>query len=183
MSAPYELGITVGRFQTFHNGHRDIIRQALRICSRGGVFIGSADESLTFMNPFSYEIRRGFFEKVFGDLVEVFPLSDIGVGNTAAWGEYVLGSAEARFGRLPDLVFSGKEQRRLSWFSGEKGRGIAELCIPKTVEISATAMREFLASGDRASWERYTDPALHGDFEMLRETVLLSYGNRKTSSI
>ena len=68
MSAPYELGITVGRFQTFHNGHRDIIRQALRICSRVGIFIGSADESLTFMIP-------GFIIAAIGFMICISPIA------------------------------------------------------------------------------------------------------------
>ena len=66
-------------------------------------------------------------EKLFGDRVGVYPLPDIGVGNTAAWGDYVLENVMQRFGRMPDLLVSGKETRRLDWFDSVAGVRIAEL--------------------------------------------------------
>ena len=94
---------------------------------------------LTSTNPFPYEIRRQLLRNLFGDAVEIYPLPDIGVGNTAAWGDYVLENVMQRFGRMPDLLVSGKETRRLDWFDSVAGVRIAELYIPKTVEISASS--------------------------------------------
>ena len=50
----FELGITVGRFQTLHNGHADMIGKALEICGKVGVLVGSSQESGTANNPFTY---------------------------------------------------------------------------------------------------------------------------------
>ncbi len=183
MNKPYSLGITVGRFQTFHNGHKDMIDKALALCERVGVFIGSSQESGTSKNPFTYETRAHLLRKIYGDALVICPLPDIGVGNNARWGDYVLQNVEARFGRAPDLLVSGKETRRLDWFDSVHGLAVAELYVPKTVNISAGEMRALFISGDFETWKKYADPRLWDEFEPLRKTVLASRGNDGTASI
>lgn len=179
----FSLGILVGRFQTFHIGHEYMIEKAEAICDRVGIFVGSSQESGTAKNPFSYALRERLLRIVCGDSVEIYPLPDIGVGNTARWGEYVLQNVQERFGRLPDLLVSGKEERRVSWFDGTDGVSVAELYVPKVIDISATAMRSFLIADDRASWEKYTNPLLWGEYEEMREAVLASKDCLETQSI
>lgn len=183
MSKPYKLGITVGRFQTFHNGHRQMLQKAVELCDRVGVFIGSSQESGTNKNPFTYEMRKEILEKVFGGSIEIYPLPDIGVGNNSKWGDYVIENVKERFGTSPDLLVSGKEERRIDWFDSVSGLLIAELYVPKTIDISATEMREMLCSGDFETWKKYSDERLWGSFETLREAVLASKDNTETSSI
>lgn len=183
MSKPFELGLIVGRFQTFHNGHKYMIDRACAVCDRVGVFVGSSQESRTFKNPFTFEMRRDMLRLVCGDSIEIHPLPDIGVGNTSKWGDYVLDTAQERFGRLPDLLVSGRETRRAEWLDSERGLKIAELYLPKIIDISATRMRQFFIDGDETAWKRYTDPALWGEFERLREVVTASEGNRSTASV
>ena len=183
MNKPFELGLIVGRFQTFHLGHGSVFDRALSVCRRVGVFIGSSQESGTQNNPFTYETRRDMLKRVYGDKIEIFPLPDIGVGNTAKWGSYVLDRAFDCFGRLPDLLISGREARRADWLDSERGRKIAELYLPKTVEMSATQMRRYFIEGDAESWKKYTDPALWDCFDALRGEVLASESNRETASI
>lgn len=183
MDKPFSLGIMVGRFQTMHIGHEQMIRTALLLCEEVGVFIGSSQESGTQKNPFSYEIRRDFFRDVFGDAVKVAPLEDIGVGNNSLWGEYVLDNVEKQFKRRPDLLISGKEERRLDWFDGIHGLMISELYLPKTIDISASIMRGFYLSGDRESWKQYMNPKQWHKYEMLKAIVESSQGNDMTSSL
>ena len=180
---PFALGILVGRFQVVHAGHEQMIRTAMALCDRVGIFIGSSQESGTSKNPFPYELRRQLLTNLFGDGVEVYPLPDIGVGNTAAWGDYVLENVQSRFGRLPDLLVSGKESRRLDWFDSVQGVRIAELYIPKTIEISASKMREYLIADDRKAWESYVNPKNHALYPELRKLALASRGNQQTQSI
>lgn len=180
---PFALGILVGRFQVVHAGHEQMIRTAMALCDRVGIFIGSSQESGTSKNPFPYELRRQLLTNLFGDGVEVYPLPDIGVGNTAAWGDYVLENVQSRFGRLPDLLVSGKESRRLDWFDSVQGVRIAELYIPKTIEISASKMREYLIADDRESWESYVNLKNHPLYPELRKLALASRGNQQTQSI
>lgn len=180
---PFSLGILVGRFQVVHAGHEQMIRTAIALCLQVGIFIGSSQESGTSTNPFPYDIRCRMLRNLFGDAVQIFPLPDIGVGNTAAWGDYVLENVRARFGCLPDLLVSGKESRRLDWFDSVQGVRIAELYIPKTIAISASQMRSFLIADDRAQWERYVSEENHAMYPLLREMALASRDNRQTKSI
>lgn len=183
MNKPYRLGITVGRFQTFHNGHKDMLDKALALCERVGVFIGSSQESGTSNNPLSYEMREELLRRIYGDRIEICPLPDIGVGNNAGWGEYVLDNAVRRFGALPDLFLSGKEARRVEWFDGARGLAVAELYIPKTVDISAARMREMIADNDFDAWKEYCDERLWDAFPRLREAILAARGNDVTASL
>ena len=183
MDKPFALGILVGRFQTLHAGHQQMIETALSLCSQVGIFIGSSQESGTRKNPFPYELRKKMLENLFGSRVSIYPLPDIGVGNTAAWGDYVLENVKARFGRLPDLLVSGKEARRLDWFDSVAGVRIAELYIPKTIEISASKMRRFLIEDDRDAWESFVNPRNHALYPKLRQLALASRDHQETRSI
>lgn len=183
MEKPFSLGILVGRFQTLHSGHEQMIRTALQLCGRVGIFVGSSQESGTAKNPFSYETRERLLRLLFENQVDIFPLPDIGVGNNGTWGEYVLKNVAQRYGCAPDLLVSGKELRRVSWFDGIGGVRISELYIPKTIDISASQMRSFFLEDDRESWQRYTNPVLWAEYEQLRQFVLDSQDNGETASL
>ena len=180
---PYRLGITVGRFQTFHNGHQYMIDKAVALCDRVGVFIGSSQESGTAKNPFDYATRERLLRRIYGETISVFPLPDIGVGNNSRWGDYVLDNVVERFGELPDLLVSGKETRRIDWFDSVKSLTIAELYVPKIIDISATQMREYFLTGNVDAWKRFSDPALWDEFETLRAAVESAQTNQETASI
>ena len=68
-SKPFELGIILGRFQTFHTGHEYMINTAAAICDRLAVIVGSSQESGTLKNPFDYETRERILKKLFGNSV------------------------------------------------------------------------------------------------------------------
>ena len=68
---PFQLGIIVGRFQTFHTGHLDMVSKACAVCEKVGVFVGSSQEAGTLKNPFSYEARYKMLKKIFTDAVEI----------------------------------------------------------------------------------------------------------------
>lgn len=180
---PYGLGILVGRFQTLHSGHEMIIDKACELCDEVGIFVGSSQESGTNKNPFSYELRRDILETVFGNRVKVFPLPDLGIGNVPAWGDYVLENVKKRFGKYPDILISGKESRRIDWFDNAKELAISELYVPKSIDISASEMREMFMKDDREKWKGYVNPAIHERYDELREIVLSSHDNLDTDSI
>lgn len=52
-----KLGFVIGRFQPFHNGHKHLIETAYNNCDELVVFIGSAQESRTIKNPFTFQER------------------------------------------------------------------------------------------------------------------------------
>lgn len=160
-----------------------MIETALSLCDEVGIFVGSSQESGTEKNPFSYELRVQVLRTLFGDRVRIYPLPDIGVGNVGAWGDYVLTNVVNAFGRSPDLLVSGREARRVDWFDTEAGRNVAELYIPKTIDISASALRAFLIADDFDSWAKYVSPRLHPMYHTLRAIVMESKDNRMTSSV
>ncbi len=180
---PYALGILVGRFQTLHTGHEDMIRKALELCDRVGLFVGSSQESGTRVNPFPYALRRDMLEEAFPGTLRVAPLPDIGVGNNGAWGDYVLDSVRRVFGMLPDLLVSGKEERRKNWFDHVEGLSIAELYVPKTIDISASELRGHLIAGDFEAWREYVNPVHWHRWEELRRLTLLAQDNEDTDSV
>ena len=178
---PYSLGIIVGRFQVLHLGHVDMISQALNLCERVGIMVGSSQESGTLKNPYTFEKRKEVLQLIFGDAVEIYPLPDIGVGNNSTWGDYVLRKVNEAFGRSPDLFVSGKESRRNSWV--DESYDIAELYVPKAVEISATEMIQLLLSDNKDQWCRYTDARLHGQYQELRTIALQCKDKLETASM
>ena len=178
---PYELGFLLGRFQPVHIGHEDMIDQAISMCREVAVFIGSSQESGTAINPLSFEQRKELIENVYGKSVKVYPIPDIGVGNVSEWGEYVLKTVENRCGKAPDLFISGKEERRLEWFNGEKGKALSEWIIPKTIDISASRLREMLILGDE--WKKYVNPKNIEKYESLKEQFIKTRSKTETESI
>ena len=159
-----------------------MIDKAIALCDKVGVFIGSSQESGTNKNPFSYEMRESILKTIYGDSIRICPLPDIGVGNNSKWGDYVLANVREKFGEAPDLLVSGKEERRVDWFDSVSGLLIAELYIPKTVDISASKMRELLVRNDFDTWKEFCDARLWDRFPEMRSVVLASYENTKTDS-
>ena len=177
----YSLGIIVGRFQVLHLGHVDMISKAIQLCDQVGIFIGSSQESGTLKNPYTFEKRKEMLEILFGDRVKIYPLPDIGVGNVPMWGDYVLKNVIDRFGKMPDLFISGEESRRVSWLDDYPE--IDEVFVPKTIDISATKMIQFLINDEESKWREYIDPRLYSQYSELRELAIKSQANLETSSL
>lgn len=176
----FKLGVIVGRFQSLHLGHEDMINTALSLSERVAVFVGSSQEFGTAKNPFTFEMRKQLLFKIYGDRVEVYPLPDIGVGNNSSWGDYVIKTVMDCCGSYPDLVVSGRESRRNSWYDNYE---VAELFIPKTVDISASQIREFFINDDYEEWKSFTNPKIWDEYKKLREIILSSMNNLETNSI
>lgn len=178
---PYELGFLLGRFQPVHLGHEDMIDKAISLCREVVILIGSSQEKGTAINPLSFEQRKELIENIYKKSVKVYPIPDIGVGNVSEWGEYVLRTVENACGKTPDLFISGKEERRQSWFEGEKGKALAECIIPKTIDISASRLREMLILGD--DWKNYVNPKNIEIYESLKDTFIKTRSKTETESI
>jgi len=183
MSKEFKFGLILGRFQTFHKGHEDIINRALDLCDNVGLFIGSSQESMTKNNPFSYEQRENAIRLVYGNSITIKPLVDIGVGNNCKWGEYVVSKAVERFGEKPDLFVTGKETRRTNWLDFDEGNSISELFVPKSIDISASQLRQMIIENDFNSWKRYVNSKLWVMFDDYRKTIIMSENNTNTKSI
>lgn len=148
MKRIYKTCLLVGRFQPFHIGHFKMIQKALQLAETVLVFVGSAQESKTKRNPFSYEERRLMISNSFNtNRLIIKPFFDIKAGDNSIWGEYVLESAKKELGNYPELYLSGSEIIRNSWFAGlSQANGLDEISIHKTDDISASILREKMLS-------------------------------------
>ena len=83
-------GFLVGRFQPFHNGHEQLVRDIADEVDELIVGIGSADASHTVRNPFTAGERMVMISKVLADIpvqTYVVPLED--VERNAVWVSHV----------------------------------------------------------------------------------------------
>jgi len=54
-----KIGVLIGRFQPFHNAHKEIIDEMLNNMDRVLILVGSGDRHLSFKNPFRFtEIKK-----------------------------------------------------------------------------------------------------------------------------
>ena len=66
MYKPYDTGLLVGRFQTFHIGHQSLVEAGKKLCDRMIILVGSAQESGTERNPFNISTRIDCIKEVYG---------------------------------------------------------------------------------------------------------------------
>lgn len=60
-----KAGVLIGRFQPLHNGHLDLIEKVFSFMDSLIIVIGSSNaEKDDERNPYSFEIRKSFFEKI-----------------------------------------------------------------------------------------------------------------------
>lgn len=144
----FSNGIVCGRFQPLHNGHCSVINKALEECENVSVFIGSAQENGTAKNPFSYEIRRIFLKKVYGNRISIFPMPDMSSSEApiesweGKWGRFFLNKVYESIGCLPNVIFTGAENIRDRWFYPEDIKNIEIIEVPRDIiPISATEIR------------------------------------------
>lgn len=169
----FDYGLVVGRFQGIHKGHISIIKTALELCNHVVVFIGSSQESGTKLNPFDFIYRMNCIKKCFPGVTPyeliILPLPDIGVGDNALWGDYIIKQYREYTGHLPQLYVSGYEDRRCTWFDNYSDINL--LNISKSAcPYSGTLVRECLKNDDVAKFYELVPQQLHCEYEkMYRE--------------
>ena len=164
----YKKGLILGRFQLLHLGHEYIINKALEVCDEVLILIGSSDKSNTTENPYDYETRKSMLEVVYGDKIKIAPLTDLGVGNVPAWGEYVLENAE-KINGFPDCIVYGIEAKCETWFSEEIKKKITFIKVDRgDIKIDASTLRSYMYDNEYDKWKKYVNPLLHKYYSMLR---------------
>lgn len=141
----YKLGMYLGRFQPFHNGHKAIVDRMLEECEKVLIVVGSSQEKGTVKNPFPAWERCQMIaetlaaEEKYHNRFYIVTIPDrLTIGNDSGWGDYVMKYLE-NYGYYPDVVFQGRESERDSWFNNWAVEVInfSRLEIP----ISATLIR------------------------------------------
>jgi nicotinamide-nucleotide adenylyltransferase len=140
----YQLGMFLGRFQPFHNGHKAILDEMLNQCEQVLIVVGSAQERGTVKNPFPAWERCQMISEVYNkeeydNRINIISIPDrLTVGNDSGWGDYVMDYL-ANYNYFPDAIFQGREAERDTWF----GNWTAEIVNISRLEvpISATLIR------------------------------------------
>ena len=142
----YKCGLYVGRFQPIHIGHESVIRKMLDECEQIIIVIGSAQESGTERNPFTFEQRADFITNVFyrevikGRLF-IVPIYDrYKPANDASWGDYVVEHIWNYMHRVPDVIYEGEEEERTSWYDN---LDVDIVKVPRSeIPVSASMIRD-----------------------------------------
>lgn len=170
----HKVGLYVGRFQPFHNGHLSIVKEGLTYCARLILVIGSAQESGTERNPFDKDLRRRCIERALGELnqrVIVICVNDRAqVSDDGAWGEYMLKEVERQTGLRPTINFQGREGIRSHWFDGID---IVNLEIDKNIiPISATQVRKAIIDNQYTVFTKLVPKPMWITYGPLRSKLL-----------
>ena len=141
----YKCGLYIGRFQPIHIGHESIIRKMLKECDQVIIVVGSAQESGTERNPFTFEQRADlimnvFYQYVIAGRMSIIPLRDRAKpSNDASWGDYVFQNIWDITHRVPDVVYEGEENERSAWYDN---LGVTIVKVPRGgIPVSATELR------------------------------------------
>jgi nicotinamide-nucleotide adenylyltransferase len=147
-------GVCVGRFQPFHRGHLELIREIHR--HRGEellVVIGSAEQSYTWENPFTagerYEMIDRALREARIDRVAIVPVPDI--SRHGMWVRY-LETLLPKF----DRVYSHNPLTRLLF--ERAGYPVRSPPLYRRSVLEGSRLRERLARGE--SLARYVPPAV-----------------------
>ena len=137
----YKLGMYLGRFQPFHNGHKAIVDRMLEECQRVVIVIGSADKRGTVQNPFPSCERASMIKSIYpGSQVDIVCIPDRPtISSDDSWGRYVMENL-ANYGFFPDAIYQGFETERSSWWLNYPKvniENVSRLDIP----VSATLIR------------------------------------------
>lgn len=177
---PYDTGLVVGRFQTFHIGHQRLIETALTLCDRVLILVGSAQECGTERNPLNIEtriemIRTVYPEETANDRIMVYALSDMTNENDIRpeWGRYLLDNVDRYIYKAPELMVYGNDEARSRWFDTNDILDTSEFIVNRgKIPISATMLRDLMVTNDRKEWMKWVDPRLHKMYDRLRNELM-----------
>jgi nicotinamide-nucleotide adenylyltransferase len=153
-----KMGIFIGRFQPFHEGHLMVIKDALTQCKELIIAIGSAQISHTKDNPFTAGERYSMIREVLKnekllDRCHIIPIEDINRNtNYISHVQSFTPEFTIAFGRNPLIERLFKEKI------------ITFRKIPKWAGFKATDIRFKLAISD--DWE---DVVLPGVVKIIKE--------------
>ena len=142
----YKLGMYLGRFQPFHNGHKAIVDQMLKECKEVVVVIGSPQTQDEIKNPYFAWERVNMIKLCYPNTqnLHIICLPDRDeeyASNDSSWGDYVFEYLR-HFGFIPDVIYQGFETERKSWWTSCNGHQPDLVVVSRiNIPISGTLVR------------------------------------------
>lgn len=136
-------GLFIGRFQPLHRGHASAIEKALAEVETLIVGVGSAEKHHTRDNPFTCEERKQMIKTSVSGNYKIVSVPD--TDNYAQWVSHV----EVMAGKF-DVIYGGNAV--VNELFQKKGYEIRP--VIETLYISASAIREMMARGDK-DWKKF----------------------------
>lgn len=178
MARNQDLAVFIGRFQPFHLGHLQVIKQGLEHADHVVVLVGSARSPRCHRNPFTFaerkEMIRGAFSDNDRDRVIVLPLEDAAY-NDAQWvlnvqrqveqGAWYAGLAGTTPGPIPEkarIALIGHSKDATSYYLKLFPQWDS-IEVPSFRDISGTAIRSAFFSNIGHMWVKDADGHRPGD--------------------
>ena len=135
----------MGRFQPFHLGHLDLVKQILNQCDEVIIAITSSQFNYLEKDPFTagerIEMIHNSLQEASVDLNKCYVISIENQFNVATWSSY-LKSALPHF----DKVYSGNEY--VSMLLADSGITVVKPTFLDRKQFNATNIRSMIISGD-----------------------------------
>lgn len=176
----YQFGMSIGRFQHIHRGHEVMINRGLELCEKLIVIVGSEQEFGTARNPFNATLRKSLIREIFGNRVVVASIPDYTNENDHCeeWGRFLLNHVdrireENNIANQLDVLVFGNDEERESWFNPKDIEKLSFVRVPRVeVDISATALRGFMARNALENWKHFVNPVLWKHYDELRSILV-----------
>jgi len=145
-----DLGVYIGRFQPFHNGHLETIRYALTKARRLIILIGSHDAPFSIRNPWTTDERMSMIRACFSDeerdRIILAELEDF-TYNDQKWSarvQEIVSGFNAIYGVGPGqtkIGITGYDKDNSTYYLKEFPQW-ESILAPKTIVVNATDMRD-----------------------------------------
>lgn len=176
----HDMAVFIGRFQPFHLGHLQVIKQGLAQADHVVVLVGSARSPRCHRNPFTFEERkemiRGAFQGTDRERVIVLPLHDVAYNDTqwvlnvqrqveqAAWYAGLAGRETALINPALRIALIGHSKDASSYYLKLFPQW-SSIEVPNHLEIAGTKIRQAYFSNIGHMWTKNADGHRLGDTE------------------
>ena len=184
-----KVGVIIARLQPIHNGHLELIRQALNENDKVLVLVGSADK-LNKRNPIPINMRLEMAEEAIAEAFEakdvlrinVQPLDDLTdeSDNSHDWGFYLYSTIVGITGSPTfTIYYSDGFEIIMLWFPPFITRNYVsfKLNVRGTIaeNISATKVRKMIVGMNVEELEKFVPSSVFARREILRQFIM-AYG-------
>lgn len=187
--AEEKVGVIIARLQPIHNGHLELIRQALHENDKVLVLVGSADK-LNKRNPIPINMRLAMADEAIAEAfgtkdalrINIQPLDDLTdeSDNSHDWGFYLY-SKIVGITRSPEftIYYSDGFEIIMLWFPPFITRNFVsfKLNARGTIaeNISATKVRKMIVDMNEGELEKFVPKGVFERREILRQFIM-AYG-------